>query len=139
MKNIVNKVMKPIVSLLVAGGLFFSACSPIIYKHQRYEGEFGGEKLELQKNITYHKNVRLVDNVLIVKKPDGTAVKYEDWLFNDFKLDYVEIIEPNGQKKGYSFFEPLEKPFVIEAQKKFDVYLQKIKEKNVKDGLEKIN
>src|SRR3989344_2107397 len=118
-------IRKTLTSIVLAGALALGAvgCSK---DRSRYV--YGGKIGEDQ--VTFTQESRFLSensNFLIVTKPDGRVIKYLDLVRNDLMLEYVQITA-NGITTNYTVNDEVGKPILEEAQKQFEVYLEKIDE-----------
>lgn len=65
------------------------------------------------------------DNILIVRKKDGTIKKYVDASQEDLKIESIILILPNGKAREYTIEN--EGALIEYEQKEFDRYLKMIK------------
>ncbi len=102
-----------------------------IHGHPEYSfnGNIGEEQVEFYENGS--------NNYLKVERVDGTIIRYSDYLKNDLKIEYVQIIK-DGKNKRYSKSHPFGEDMLEEAQKQFDAYLDTIKAINYQKALESI-
>ncbi len=113
---------RTLTKIALAGTLFLgeSGCNATPEYH--FNGKIGEEQ------IKFYESGWTRANVLVVRKTDGSEVRYEDF-GKDFKLDCVEITvgdnttEYNSDSKNPAVLDVIKK-----AQKQFDDYLTKITE-----------
>jgi hypothetical protein len=122
---------KTLISLVLTGALAggIAGCGEN-RDYLQYDGEIGEDHVSFTTSGYY---IGYPENTLKVIKPDGRVIRYLDKVGNDLKLESVEITEKETNK--YTADE-IGKPILEEAQKQFDLCLQKIKEKKLKEGLE---
>lgn len=124
-------IRKTLTGIVLAGALALGStgCGGKDYSMYCYNGKIG----EDQVTFTQRRYIYLPsDNILTVTKPDGRIIKYGDKFKDDLKLDYVQITK-GGLTTEYTHDE-IGKPVLEEAQKQFDIYLQKIKETKIRDA-----
>jgi len=129
-------IKKTLISIVLAGALALgiSGCRKD-HSQYVYNGKIGEDQVTFTEKKYFLGSDD--DNILIVKKSDGRFIRYVDRLGEDLKLENVEI-KANGQTINYTANDEVGKPILAEAQKQFDVYLQKIKETRTNQGLENL-
>lgn len=126
-------IKKTLASIALLGVMAFGTTGCNDYSQYKYNGKIGEEQ------VTFiHKAGFLDDNnTLTVKKPDGRVINYKDLWNNDLNLEDVSVTA-NGKTTDYTGRNKVEKVVLGVAQKKFDKYLQKIKEAKIRQGLENL-
>ncbi len=104
---------------------------PSVYN---FEGNVDKEKIKFSKGGYFMVED---ENILTVTKPSGDIVRYVDSKECDLKLEYIEIIN-SGRTNRYALDDEIGKIVVKEAQKKFDLYLKKIKTRKIEDALDSL-
>ena len=104
-----------------------------------YTIKFGEETITFEERISPPghlevANPNIKDYHIIVEEP-GKTIRYMDLYKGDLKLDQIKITR-NGKSERYDRNYGLQDAFIVdEAQKKFDFYLELIKQAKVKDVL----
>ena len=134
-------IRKTLTSIVLAGALALGAvgCSDKDHSQYGYGYVYGGKIGEDQ--VTFTQESRFLSensNFLIVTKPDGRVIKYLDLVRNDLMLEYVQITA-NGITTNYTVNDEVGKPILEEAQKQFEVYLEKIDEAKAQKIKRRIN
>ena len=126
-------IKKTLASIALLGVMAFGTTGCNDYSQYKYNGKIGEEQ------VTFiHKNYLIGNyNTLTVKKSDGRVINYKDLWSNDLNLEDVSITA-NGKTIDYARRNKVEKVVLEVAQKKFDKYLQKIKEAKIRQGLENL-
>ena len=119
--------------LVLAGTLALSGCSKD-HSQYRYDDKIG------EDHVTFTEEKFTIgadDNILTVRKPDGRTIKYIDRRGENLKLEGVEFTN-DGETTRYTANDEVGKPILEEAQKQFDVYLERILEIKTEQGLENL-
>jgi len=133
-------IKQTLTSIVLAGALALGTVGCNIDYHldhsqYTYDGKIGEDKVTFTETECFAAED---DNILTITKPDGRVIKYVDRLKEDLKLEYVQITA-NGQTTKYTADDEVGKSILKEAQKQFDVYLQKIDEAKAQERKERIN
>jgi len=112
------------------------------HSEYNYNGKIGEDEVFFyeRENSSWFKEDY---NILEINKPDGRFIRYTDEKGEDLIVDDV-YISKKGVKDlrvavGYDSNNEVDQPVLKEAQKQFDLYLQKIKETKTQEQNEKIN
>lgn len=140
-----NIGFKGIVLGLSLSALFFSGCNTGKLKEKtaydpRKDPNFNSEYLfdgRLENEyVKFYKGTNGMHNFLFVRREDGKEIKYADTAGNDLRLEYVEIIKPDGRIQYRN--DRIGSSVLQEAQNQFDRYLVNIVDKKKADGLNDI-
>ncbi len=99
-----------------------------------FNGKIGKDSVSFEGSVDVFRS-SIYQNNLTVTKPDGTVIKYRDFIGDDLKLEEVDITK-NGKTTEYFSSDKFQKPIVDSAQVQFNDYLKKIGETKTKQGLE---
>ena len=119
-------------ALVLTGVLALGGCKD--YSQYNYNGKINEDHVTfISKFDVGGKN----NNILLVTKPDGRVIKYDDSTKGDLILESVKITK-NTQSQIYTSWDEFGTIILEEAQKQFDNYLQQIKEIKINQGLENL-
>ena len=133
---LIMAIRKTLTSIVLAGALALgtAGCSEDRSRYV-YGGKIGEDR------VTFTQESHFLDensNILTVTKPNGRVIKYTDRVRDDLKLEYVQITD-KGIITTYTVNDEVGKPILEEAQKQFEVYLEKIDEAKAQKIKRRIN